>query len=406
VIHLLKSWVIYGVLLITAGFFNRNQPGYISSLSFYIILFTPLVNLLHVFFSLISFRLVHGVDKREVSKGEEIVYKMKLINPTSILLAPFSLHYISGERLFLELKEEDQQRIIVSEHKRITIRKKLICAYRGIYPLGVDYIVIRDYFNFFRFTYRDVEQHKILVYPKLRELKSNLLKNVMNENNESVISFDSSSQSVFSDVRGYIPGDSLNRIHWKLSAKAGDFITKVYYGQVTNRTKVILDTCHLNLEEEDEIVYEDYMVEGCVSVVHFLLENRVHTDLFYEGFGLHKIEGENSQDFSKFYNDMARLSFYKRDLLIDVIDKVVKMDQEVSHLIVMTQRITIALAEKLIRLKYRNYEISLVVCDVKALDVSAVKGYGDNKAHFMITTSNIPVYLMQHDESSTRLGVA
>jgi hypothetical protein len=78
--------------------------------------------------------------------------------------------------------------VIIGEQRRVVIKKSLKCSYRGTYSIGVDKIVIRDFLNFFEFTYGVDEQHKILVYPKLRELKSNLLKNAVNESSESIVS--------------------------------------------------------------------------------------------------------------------------------------------------------------------------------------------------------------------------
>jgi hypothetical protein len=270
----------------------------------------------------------------------------------------------------------------------------------------VDKIEITDFFGFYKFQYTEVEQHKILVYPKLRELKSHVLRNVVNESNESVISNDMQSQSVFTDIRPYIPGDSLNRIHWNLTAKTGEFMTKDYSGQMTNMTMVFLDSYSLGLDVESSIVYEDYMVEGCVSLMHFLLENRIHTKLFYDHFGTKKIEGQSSSDFPKFYDSLAELSFYKEENFIQMIDKVLQVEQDSCHIIIMTQIINLRLAEKLIRLKYRDFEISIIVCDVQSLDVKGVEYIRDDKSRFMLMTSKIPIYTMQHDESSTRLGVS
>jgi len=405
VILLRRTWTIYSVLLVSSMIFNRLLPGYTSSISFYIILFTPVISFAHISLTYISFKLTHNVDKRFISKGDELIYVIKLINPTSILLAPFSLHYVSSERLFKDAKNDVNHQIIVSEQKCVVIRKHFICTYRGNYSIGVDRVVICDYFKFFRFNYTEIEQHKILVYPKLRELKSSLLRNIINESNESVVSNTTQNQSVFTDVRHYQPGDPLNKIHWKLTAKTGDFISKDYSGQVTNKTKIFLDTYSLNLDSESSIVYEDYMVEGCVSLVHFFLENRIHTQLYYEKFGIHKSDGRSSKDFPKFYEELAKLSFYKEQHFSKLIEDVLLLERDPCHVILMTQQITLPLVEKLVRLKYQNYEISIVVCDHKTMDIEGIDSFGDNKCQFILTTSKIPIYYMQHDESSTRLGV-
>ncbi len=232
-----------------------------------------------------------------------------------------------------------------------------------------------------------------------------MLKNVLNESSESIISRDTQNQAVFTDIRDFQPGDPLNRIHWKLTAKSGSFISKDYAGQMTNHTKVFLDTYDLYLGEEDAVVYEDYMVEACVSIIHFLLENRINTHLYYERFGINRLEGRSNNDFHKFYDELAGLSFYREQHFGEMLDNVLQIDSDTCHIIIMTQQLTMQLVEKLVRLKYSNYEISVVVCDVRMMDVDAVKGFGDSKVQFMLTTSRIPIYHVRHDEDATILGV-
>jgi len=392
--------------LVGFGVMNRIKPGYISSLGFFVVLSIPMVSLLHMFYTYTFFKLIHEVNRREVSKGEEIIYTIKLINPSILMFAPFYLHFKASEQLFQELKYEDKHQIIIGEQRRVVIKKALKCSYRGTYSIGVDKIIIRDFLNFFQFSYTVDEQHKILVYPKMRELKSNLLKNVVNESSESIVSNNAQNESVFTDIREYVPGDSLNRIHWKLTAKAGKWLTKDFSGQMTNKSKVFLDTYHLGLPEEDKIIFEDYLVEGCVSIMHFLLENRIHAELYYEHFGIKHYEGFSQNEFPKIYDALARVSFYQEQKFIQMLETILQFEHDTCHIIVLTQQLTIELASVLVKLKYRNFEISLITCDIVSLELKEMERFHDNQSRLMLMTSRIPIYYMQHDESATRLGVS
>ncbi len=403
---MLRTWILYILMLLATAFLNKTIPGYISSISFYVILVIPFVSLSHIVFSYFAFLQSNKINKTKISKGDNVEYTIKLINPSSILLVPYSLHYISSKRLFTQIKDEEDNRIIIDSKSRVTLKKRLTCAYRGTYSIGVDEIILNDYFGFFKLKYSDIKQHKILVYPKLRELKSNLLRNVINESSESVISNDTQNMSVFTDVRAYQPGDPFNRIHWKLSAKIGEFISKDYSGQITNKTKVFLDTYNMNLTNEDAIVFEDYLVEGCVSLIHFLLENRINTHLYYEKININKLKGTSNNDFSKFYDELAKISFYNENHFINTIWEVLNIEQDSCHVVIISQNISVALAKTLIKLKYQNYEVSIIVCDVKALELEDIESYADKKAQFLLATSKIPIYRMQHNENSTVLGVS
>jgi hypothetical protein len=183
-------------------------------------------------------------------------------------------------------------------------------------------------------------------------------------------------------------------------------VNKRFSGQITNKTKIFLDTYHLKLQEEDKIVFEDYLVEGCVSIVHFLLENRIHTELYVEHFGINHLEGLSMNEFSKMYDYLARVTFYHENKCIEMLEQVLQQEHDTCHLIILTQQISLELANVLIRLKYRNFEISLITCDSEMLEIEHINEYHDNASRLMLLSSKIPIYYMQHDESSTRLGVS
>lgn len=402
---MLKTWSAYGIILILMAVLNRIRPGYISSMGFYMVLVLPLISFIHLILSYQVFRINHEVDTRLISKGDHITYKIKLENPVPLLLTPISLHFLASEKLFLEAKEEENKQRILYANGRIILRKDLVCHYRGNYVVGVDRIILRDFFGFFCMKYHELEQHKIMVYPKLRELKSNILRHVMNENSESVVALDAQSQSVFTDIRPFIPGDAMNRIHWKLSAKKGEWLTKEFTGQMTNDTSIFLDTYQLALNDEDTIIYEDYFVEGCVSLVHYLLENRVNTSLYYDRIGQHHYEGRDSHDFPFFYDALAKLSFYHEDHYTELIGRVLKERQETKHLIMMTQKVDLALAQLMVQLTYRNYEVSLILLDHRAILGLDLHLYSDRQAMFLLESANIPIYYLRHEQESTILGV-
>lgn len=83
------------------------------------------------------------------------------------------------------------------------------------------------------------------------------------------------------DLRDYIPGDKLNRIHWKLSCKKDDFIVKDYSLPIDSPTMLFLD---LVCPEDSEYTLPMYdtLLESFMSVSQFLLENqRIHSIVYY-----------------------------------------------------------------------------------------------------------------------------
>jgi uncharacterized protein (DUF58 family) len=403
---LLKTWGIYFVVLIYSIVFNRVYPGYISSVLFYSLLMLPIISLVHLGFTYTVFRLTHDVDQRFVSKGDTVTYRLSLHNATPFILAPMTIHYLSSKELF-HLEEDNKNAWLVLYPKsQRDLHKNLTCFYRGNYSVGVDYIKMQDFFGFFGIHYKDIEQHKILVYPNLHEFKSDVMRQVMSETAETIVGHDFGSSTVFTDVRKYQPGDSLNKIHWKLSAKKNTWISKEYMGHVTNTTYLFLDTYDLDLSIDHRIIYEDYMVEGCISLVHYLLSDRVELKLYYDYHGIQNINGKERSAFNMFYDAFAHMTFYHENNYTKMINKVLLLEKESSHLIFATQQIQPEFVDLLVQLKSRNFEITVVLVHASSIQLNDLKKATDEGLMLVLNTSNIPIYYLRMDDGAVRLEVS
>lgn len=83
------------------------------------------------------------------------------------------------------------------------------------------------------------------------------------------------------DLRDYIPGDRINRIHWKLSSKRNEFIVKDYSLPIDIPCTLFLDL-KCNVKSEYTLPIFDTLVEAFVSISRFLVENeRSHNVVYY-----------------------------------------------------------------------------------------------------------------------------
>ncbi len=402
---LYKRWGVYGITLICSMVFNRSYPGYISSVLFYSILMLPIISLLHMGLTYTVFELSHDVDQRFVSKGDTLTYRLSLYNSSYLILAPMRVHYISSEDLFHLDKASQSEWFVIYPKSQQDLHKQLTCFYRGNYPVGIDYIRIQDFFGFFSIVYKEIEQHKILVYPNLLEFKSSAIRQVLSETAESIVGHDITNSTVFTDIRQYMPGDALNKIHWKLSAKKGTWISKEYTGHITNTTYFFLDTCDFELSNEQRVIYEDYMIEGSMAMIYSFLKEHVHLKLYYDYHGINMVETKRQSDFDKFYDVFAHLSFYHENAYFDMISKVMGQDHESAHLIFATQQIQPNLVHYWVQLKNRGHEITVIMVPVSRLNLQRLKNVSDERLLQVLNSSSIPIYSMGIDEGSLRLEV-
>ena len=84
------------------------------------------------------------------------------------------------------------------------------------------------------------------------------------------------------DIRDYIDGDKLNRIHWKLSAKQDKTMVKDYSLPITNSIVLMLEMVRTK-NTGDALVQYDTLIETVASISDYLLENAVpHRLVFFD----------------------------------------------------------------------------------------------------------------------------
>ncbi|SFC93654.1 DUF58 domain-containing protein [Ruminococcus albus] len=98
------------------------------------------------------------------------------------------------------------------------------------------------------------------------------------------------------DIRDYVEGDKLNRIHWKLTAKQDKTMVKDYSLPIANSIVLMIDLSKAD-GKADELTLFDSAVETAASVSEYLLENEVpHRTVFYDAEKQMSIEQNINDD--------------------------------------------------------------------------------------------------------------
>ncbi len=196
--------------------------------------------------------------------------------------------------------------------QRVTFRLK--SKFCGIVKVKIAYISIYDPLRIFKFKIGKNVGAEIAVMPTAHDISGTVL--YSNRINEDSSVFSESSpgddpSEVF-DLRDYVAGDKLNRIHWKLSSKKDDFIVKEYSLPIDVPCTVFLD---LKCYEDSDYTLPvfDTLVETAVSLSQFLIENeRVHSLIFYHA--------KHKRFVQYTISDAVSLADAVRDLLLSIND--------------------------------------------------------------------------------------
>ena len=193
---------------------------------------------------------------------------------------------------------------------------QLSSAFCGIINIRCAYICIYDPLRIFRFRVGKDLTAEVAVMPEGHEIDGQIsYTDRINEESNVFSEFKPGDDpSEVFDLRGYHPGDKLNRIHWKLSSKKDEFIVKDYSLPVDTPCTLFVNLkCYEKNDQRYTLPVFDTLVESLVSVSQFMLENeRLHSIVFYNAKASSFVERNIS--------DPDDLSAAVQELIISVQD--------------------------------------------------------------------------------------
>ncbi len=112
--------------------------------------------------------------------------------------------------------------------KEYTWEVNTICALRGDFQLGPITVVSGDPFGLFRSPRRIGATDRLIVYPMTVELNRVELPMGFLSGGDAQRQLTHQVTTNASSIRDYVPGDSINRIHWRSTARTGDIMVKEF----------------------------------------------------------------------------------------------------------------------------------------------------------------------------------
>lgn len=204
-------------------FFLRN---YFNLLFFAALIIAPVFSFLCAFFLSGNIKLSLSGASLVENRQNEFQFSVHIDN-SSIFFANNCVAFITvSNSLFCE-KTTHSINIPVNPFMETTVDYPVKSPHCGIVTISVDTVYIYDLFNLFRLKKKVNITRDITVFPdgKLPDDDFTMdFSEGFNNLDESTIKGNESSE--VSDIREYIPGDKLQNIHWKLTAKKDILMVK------------------------------------------------------------------------------------------------------------------------------------------------------------------------------------
>ena len=170
---------------------------------------------------------------------------------------------VSGRRTQLQM---------LKGHGRKWLRYKMKCNRRGYYQLGPLVVETGDLFGLHRRFRMVAEPDFLLVLPRVIPLEGFEIasRRPIGEVRMSYRLYEDPTR--IAGVRGYEPGDPLNRVHWRATARTGALHSKVYEPSTVAGATVLLDMHEESHPAKDEPFRSELSVTAAASIANAVYE--------------------------------------------------------------------------------------------------------------------------------------
>lgn len=217
-------------------------------------------------------------EKDDMDRPARAVITLSVENRNSLLPITKGIARVRYENYFSGQKGKMKIRFSVDAGKKRDRRIPVVMDNCGNVAITVERVRIYDYLNIFAWTVgKNFETQNVLVLPPVKEmyLGRDRWYNETNEDSDrfSLYKKGDDPSEIF-DVREFMDGDKIQRIHWKLSGKTGSLMVKEGSLPLTKVVNIFVDLC---VQSEKEERYRDMnlLVQGIYSISMFMIEHAV-----------------------------------------------------------------------------------------------------------------------------------
>ncbi len=350
--------ILYISLFILSLLFLYTYGGKVPYMLFNTLLTMLAVSFLYALVVYLRFTCKQELDKKIVTKGDKVNFIFSVNNEDKFLYPFIKVTLYGDDTIFSHQFQTKCFSLAPGKEKAYSFQ--LECKYRGIYEMGIKSIEVGDLLGLFRLKYDYTENRYITVYPRIVPLERFRLKSSLLSETQTNLSSHNEDMAAISDIRDYILGDSIKKIHWKLTAKTGELLVKNFQSTSETSAVVILDLKQNPYNVEINTILEDKVIEAAVSVIYYCLSNWIPLNLVYFKDSLVNLEAKNLFDFEYIYTLLAQVSFSETVDVKDVLNVYLTENITRTNLIIITSNLNYDLFEEIYKSRFSGYEVILI----------------------------------------------
>ena len=255
----------------------------------------------------------------------------------------------------------NQLAINLAPHESHSWQTEVYCCLRGKYHLGSLTVEASDPFGLIQVRRNLGDEMDLLVYPTTAELhfSPDFIFGEFGAERNSWLS--RTPAGVVSRVREYIPGDSLNHIHWRTAAHAGRLMAKDFNLEVPKKTWIVLDMGMVSPPMRDIEPAVEERIIMVASLAKKYLESRLPLGVISEGDTFLSIPPSNGE--KHFWRVMEALAVLRAEGRTTV-DRLIQREKRNfgadSLVLVVTSSVTKELSTCIDQLNNRGIKAAII----------------------------------------------
>ncbi|TDT45664.1 DUF58 domain-containing protein [Fonticella tunisiensis] len=226
-----KSVIVLIISSLTLALLGGGQIPY---LVFYMVSGVFIISYLWTAFTARKISVFQRVENKDYYVGDIITIQSYIDNDTLLPIPYVEIidHTTDG------MADNNPRPTIISMMpiERELVKSNVTIKYRGIYDIGPLELKISDVFGAFAWNRSVYTNTYVKVYPKVHRIVNFNLKSMQSFGTMSTKNKAYEDNTSISDIRKYNIGDSVKKIHWKVTAKKGSLHVKDY--QMTGSTSI------------------------------------------------------------------------------------------------------------------------------------------------------------------------
>jgi len=248
-----------------------------------------------------------------------------------------------------------------------SFRHMLQCPHRGLYEAGVTKISARDVFGLFTLSRKPKMQPiRMEVLPKARAAE--VMELTASDMGPEFMARSSEDAASPSDIRAWQDGDSLKKVHWKLSMRRRELMVRTYEESARPDTLIIPDLSEITALKDHQLTVEDCICESCLGVAKAQLEAGYPVRMPLTSARPSEIAGQFAADVPAFTDALMRVRFDSPYAYEKVLMLMLARMQRTGGAVLVTAKLTMRTADLALRMQRSGIRTKLAWVNGDARD--------------------------------------